>query len=102
MFERILLVYGNAAATAEDASLAAEGVADMAQQMRDTATAYKAAEATIWCRYVDWMVSSAPVRHYADDSLKTSRLAKMRPRRQRSQDELCAHAQEAPMRGTAN
>lgn len=54
-FERLLLVYGNAAATAEDASFAAADVAEMAQQMRDTATAYKAAEATIWCRYFDWL-----------------------------------------------
>lgn len=57
VFERILIVYGNAAATAVDASFAAEGVADMAQQMRDTGAAYKSAEAAIWCRYFDWMVS---------------------------------------------
>ncbi|BEI87723.1 uncharacterized protein CcaverHIS019_0104410 [Cutaneotrichosporon cavernicola] len=54
VFERLLLVYGNAAAAAEDASFAAAHVPEMAQQMRDTASAYKAAEATIWCRYFDW------------------------------------------------
>lgn len=62
MFERLLLVYGNAVDTAEDASFAAEGVADLAQQMRDTANAYRTAEATIWARYVDWMVSSGVVQ----------------------------------------
>ncbi|CAK9779644.1 hypothetical protein CC85DRAFT_289288 [Cutaneotrichosporon oleaginosum] len=58
-FERLLAVYGDAAASATDAVFAAADVPDMAQQMRDTAAAYKAAEASIWCRYYDWMVENS-------------------------------------------
>ncbi|GMK58444.1 hypothetical protein CspeluHIS016_0504760 [Cutaneotrichosporon spelunceum] len=55
VFERLLLVYGNAVATAEEPSFEAAGVPEMAQQIRDTAAAYKGVEATIWCRYFDWI-----------------------------------------------
>lgn len=55
VFERTVVVYGNAAFTAEDASFGKDSAVET--QLVETAAAYKTAEALVWSRYVDWMVS---------------------------------------------
>ncbi|WOO76790.1 putative RNA-binding protein [Vanrija pseudolonga] len=55
-FERTVVVYGNAAFTAEDASFGKDSTVET--QLVETAAAYKTAEALVWSRYVDWMAES--------------------------------------------
>ncbi|KAL1413103.1 Splicing factor [Vanrija albida] len=56
VFERTVVVYGNAAFTAEDASFGKEPAVET--QLVEAAAAYKTAEALVWSRYVDWMIES--------------------------------------------
>lgn len=57
MFERTVLLYSNAANSAEEASWAE---AAGGTQMTQAAEAYKSAEATVWARYVDWVAANPP------------------------------------------
>jgi uncharacterized protein YfiM (DUF2279 family) len=59
VFERTLLAYGRVVAQAEEASFAEEAtqVRGQTNQMLQMASQYKTAEAGLWVRYVDYVVS---------------------------------------------
>lgn len=57
VFERAVLLYANAANSAEDHTWSDEASAESLKQAAD---AYKAAEATVWARYVDWLSTNPP------------------------------------------
>ena len=56
VFERTVLAYGKVAAAAEDASFP-PAASELQTQMVEMANTYKTAEALIWVRYVDFIVS---------------------------------------------